>query len=110
MPTIGNGIITYSEEEVAEYNAAAPELAYYFELIREYAVAQGGAVLTVWESLQGPLFGKNYLMRPDVAAAQLGMPLSQLAGIYADTMTMVRPVWEASPQYAAYAQANPTGN
>lgn len=105
MPTVDNGAVTYTETEIAEYNAAAPELAYFFELIRDYALEQGGEVLAVWQKLQGPLFGENQTMKPSVAAQQLGIPVSDIISVWRQTLAVVRPVWTASPQYAAVRAA-----
>lgn len=94
--------IQRDKEIAAEYNAAMPEAAYLHQLIRNYALEQGGQVLAMWRKLEGPLFGENTTMRTSTAARELKLPLSKVEAMRRETIAIVWPLWIASPQYAEY--------
>lgn len=112
MPTVSDdqSFITFTEEEAAVFSGAGgPDLAYLDELINNYALAQGGEILAVWECVQGPRMGKQVKWSPNRIAEHLGIPQSTMNQILNDTMAAVWPAWTASPQYARFEQTHHCG-
>jgi hypothetical protein len=106
MPTVSDdgSFITFTDAEVEAFNAAAPQEAMPLNhLIAEHARKQGGEVLAAMECFEGPLMGKNVKWSPKRIADHLGLTQSRVDQIHDETLAAVRPIFEASPDYPAYA-------
>jgi hypothetical protein len=113
MPTVSDdgSFVTFSDDEAAAFAVAGgPDVAYLDELINNYALAQGGEVLAVWECIQGPRLGKKIKWSPDRIPGLVGISESRMNEILDDTIAAVWPAWEASPQYARLERTNPCAN
>ncbi len=87
MPTVSDdkSFITFTEEEAAAFaGAGGPDLAYLDELINNYALAQGGEILAVWECVQGPRMGKQVKWSPNRIAEHVGITQSTMNEIRHD--------------------------
>jgi hypothetical protein len=105
MPRVSDGTKVYSRAEIAEFSAAAPLAQPYFDLLRKYVVENGGLVRDVWEALLGPVFGNTTVRNRDAAAEYLGISVATATAVIDETWAAIRPIWEASPEYATWAAA-----
>lgn len=113
MPTVSDdgSFVTFSDDEAAAFAVAGgPDLGYFDELINDYALAQGGEVLAVWECLQGPRLGKKIKWSPDRIPVRVGISPSRMNEILEETIAAVWPAWEASPQYVRFQRTHPCGS
>jgi hypothetical protein len=113
MPTISDdgSFVTFTEEEAAAFAVAGgPDLAYFDELINNYALAHGGETLAVWECIQGPRMGKKIKWNPNCIPGHVGISQPRMEQILEETIAAVWPAWEASPQYARVEKTHPCGS
>ncbi|SRR6266702_5190494 len=76
-------------------------------LIVDYATKEGGQTLAFWRLFQGFLFGEPHMMSADEVAKRMGLPVSKMHAIYAETMEAVQPLWFSSPEYKANPPRHP---
>lgn len=97
-----DGIIHLGEDEMRRFEeswARNPGLGRMRDLIVSYARSEGGLTLAYWERDAGHYFGKPIIMRSDRIAEELGVAVSELERISAETWAWVKPRLEADPDF-----------
>lgn len=97
-----NGKRHLTEDDLIRWRAfyeAYPGWKKRWELVAEYARAQGGLVLAFWRLKVGPAFGEDTWYSVEACAEELDVPVSELKTIYSRTMRWVRPRLRKDPEW-----------
>jgi hypothetical protein len=84
----------FSESGLRQYHKATahhPALQKLHKLYVDYARKQGGLTLDVWRTMRGPMFGEPQRMDVEAAAETLGVPVSEVLRVRAETYSALGP-------------------
>ena len=96
--------IYLSDEELARWKHTTAQSAgasKMRETIVTFARLRGGLTLEFWQRKVGPWFDQPHLMKLDRIAEELGVPVSKLNEIYAETWEHARKRLDKDPDFQA---------
>jgi hypothetical protein len=94
------GAVKHSPDEIRHFQELVkdrPEYARHISAVVSYARKRGGLTLKCWELLNGPAFGKPWIMTPAACAEELNIPVDQVKVIMKEALGAVPKGGEGSP-------------
>lgn len=76
-------------------------------LIAADARQRGGVALEFWRRKVGPAFGEPVIMSAERISREIGVPVSDLERIYAETRQAVQPQLDQDPDYQRLQRERP---
>jgi hypothetical protein len=95
-------VARFTEQEMENWREAdrkTPRTRKLFDLTKAHAEQEGGQTLELWKLHMGRLWGIPIMMTIDDAAQRMNISVSRAQQIYDNSVEVIRPEWEASPEY-----------